>query len=328
MAINWFPGHMVAAQKKAAEALADIDVVVEVLDARCPAASVNPKINAMREARQRPALKILNKVDLADPKITEQWLAYFNAQEGVHAIGLSCKKAGESNKVLPEAQRLAPHRDGPLKRLRVMMMGVPNVGKSTLVNALCQKRIANVGDEPAITKLIKRYDLPDGTWLFDTPGLMWPKIALESDGLLLAANHLVGVKSYIDEEVATYLAEILLARYPESLTARYGVDPTDMDGPDVIEAIAKRRGFRIKGGSADFEKAAVTLLLDYRNGALGRITVETPETRGLQLNALAVKVAEAETKAEAERVAELAKNDKRESQVKAAANPPDSFRSG
>ena len=296
MAINWFPGHMVAAQKKAAEALADIDVVVEVLDARCPAASVNPKINAMREARQRPALKILNKVDLADPKITEQWLAYFNAQEGVRAIGLSCKKTGESNKVLPEAQKLAPRRDGPLKRLRVMMMGVPNVGKSTLVNALLQRRIANVGDEPAITKLIKRYDLPPidgnaGTWLFDTPGLMWPKIALETDGLLLAANHLVGVKSYIDEEVATYLAEILLARYPESLTARYGIDPTDMDGPDVIEAIAKRRGFRIKGGSADFEKAAVTILLDYRNGALGRITVETPETRGVQLEALAAEQA-------------------------------------
>jgi ribosome biogenesis GTPase A len=297
MAINWFPGHMVAAQKKAAEALADIDVVVEVLDARCPAASVNPKINAMREARQKPALKILNKVDLADPKITELWLSYFNAQEGVRAIGLSCKKAGESNKVLPEAQKLAPHREGPLKRLRVMMMGVPNVGKSTLVNALLQRRIANVGDEPAITKLIKRYDLPPidgnaGTWLFDTPGLMWPKIALETDGLLLAANHLVGVKSYIDEEVATYLAEILLARYPEALTARYGFDTTDMDGPDVIEAIAKRRGFRIKGGSADFEKAAVTLLLDYRSGALGRITVETPETRGVQLDALEKLLAE------------------------------------
>lgn len=103
MAINWFPGHMVAAQKKAAEALGDIDVVIEVLDARRPAASVNPTINAMREARQKPALKIRNKVDLADPEITEQWLAYFNGQEGVRAISLSCKKAGESNKVLPEA---------------------------------------------------------------------------------------------------------------------------------------------------------------------------------------------------------------------------------
>jgi ribosome biogenesis GTPase A len=309
MAINWFPGHMVAAQKKAAEGLAEVDVVIEVLDARCPAASVNPAINAMRQARQKPALKILNKIDLADPKITEQWLAWFNAQEGVRAIALSCKKAGESNKVLPEAQKLAPHRDGPLKRLRVMMMGVPNVGKSTLVNAILNRRIANVGDEPAITKLIKRYQLPDGTWLYDTPGLMWPKIALETDGLLLAANHLVGVNAYIDEEVATYLAEILLERYPESLKARYGFDTTDMDGPAVIESIAQRRGFRIKGGSADFEKAAVTLLLDYRNGSLGRITVETPETRAVQLEALAVQMAEKEAaelaKAEAARAAEL-----------------------
>lgn len=288
MAINWFPGHMVAAQKKAAEALADVDVVVEVLDARSPAATVNPMINAMREARQRPALKILNKIDLADPAVTEAWLAWFNAQDGVHAIGLSCKKAGESAKVLPEARKLVPHREGPLKRLRVMMMGVPNVGKSTLVNALLNRRIANVGDEPAVTKLIKRYDLPDGTWLYDTPGLMWPKIALETDGLLLAANHLVGVNAYIDEEVATYLAGILLARYPAALTARYGIDADSVDAPGVIEAIAKRRGFRIKGGSADFEKAAVTLLNDYRSGILGRMTLETPESRAVQMAALAV----------------------------------------
>ena len=286
MAINWFPGHMVIAQKKAGEAIGDVDVVIEVLDARCPAATCNPVINAMRVARQKPALKIINKVDLADPVLTQQWLDYFNAQEGVVAIGLSCKKAGESNKVLPEAKKLAPHRDSPLKRFRVMMMGVPNVGKSTLINALINRRIANVGDEPAITKLIKRYDLPDGTWLFDTPGLMWPKIALETDGHLLAASHLVGVNAYIDEEVATYLAEILLARYPASLHARYGIDAAETDGPGVIEAIAKRRGFRIKGGSADFEKAAVTLLLDYRNGTLGRITLESPESRKKQLEIL------------------------------------------
>jgi ribosome biogenesis GTPase A len=291
MSINWFPGHMVIAQKKAGEAIGDVDVVIEVLDARCPAATCNPVINAMREARQKPALKIINKVDMADPAITQQWLDYFNAQEGVVAIGLSCKKAGESNKVLPEAKKLAPHRDSPLKRFRVMMMGVPNVGKSTLINALLNRRIAGVGDEPAVTKLIKRYDLPDGTWLFDTPGLMWPKIALETDGLLLAASHLVGVNAYIDEEVATYLAEILLARYPESLNTRYGIKASEIDAPGVIEAIAQRRGFRIKGNRPDFEKAAVTLLLDYRNGMLGRITLETPESRALQLEKLAERTA-------------------------------------
>lgn len=296
MAINWYPGHMVVATRNAEEQLASVDVVIEVLDARCPAATCNPVIDAMRAARQRPALKIINKIDVADPAITAKWLDFFNAQEGVTAIGLSCKKAGESARVLPAALKLAPTRGTAEKRLRVMMMGVPNVGKSTLINALLNRRIANVGDEPAVTKLIKRYELADGTWLIDTPGLMWPKIALETDGLLLAASHLVGVNAYIDEEVATYLAEVLLARYPDLLKARYGFDPADVDGPGVIEAIAKRRGFRIKGGSADYEKAAVTLLNDYRSGALGRITLETPETRGVQL---AVLAEEARLKAEA-----------------------------
>jgi len=287
MAINWFPGHMVAAQKKAADALAEADVVVEVLDARSPAASVNPMINAMRVARQRPALKVLNKIDLADPAVTEAWLAWFNAQQGVRAIGLSCKQAGESAKVLPAARALAPHRDGPLKRLRVMVMGVPNVGKSTLVNALLNRRVAAVGDEPAVTKAQKRYELTDGTWLIDTPGLMWPKIALPSDGLLLAANHLVGVNAYIDEEVATALAEILRVRYPQALAGRYGIDAGEVDAPGVLEAVAQRRGLRAKGGAVDYEKASVVLLNDYRSGALGRITLETPASREGALAALA-----------------------------------------
>ena len=287
MAINWFPGHMVAAQKKAADALAEADVVVEVLDARSPAASVNPMINAMRVARQRPALKVLNKIDLADPAVTEAWLAWFNAQQGVRAIGLSCKQAGESSKVLPAARALAPHREGPLKRLRVMVMGVPNVGKSTLVNALLNRRVAAVGDEPAVTKAQKRYELADGTWLIDTPGLMWPKIALPSDGLLLAANHLVGVNAYIDEEVATALAEILRLRYPQALGGRYGIDAGEVDAPGVLEAVAQRRGLRAKGGAVDYEKASVVLLNDYRSGALGRITLETPASREGALAALA-----------------------------------------
>ena len=191
-----------------------------------------------------------------------------------------------------------PQSDGLTPRFRVMMMGVPNVGKSTLINALLNRRIAGVGDEPAVTKLIKRYELADGTWLHDTPGLMWPKIALETDGLLLAASHLVGVNAYIDEEVANYLAEVLLDRYPQALAARYGVDADQTDGPGVIEAIAKRRGFRIKGGSPDYEKAAVTLLNDYRSGLLGRITLETPATRAAQLAELAER-----TKALAEKAA-------------------------
>jgi ribosome biogenesis GTPase A len=289
MAINWFPGHMRTARKKAEETLANVDVVIEVLDARCPAASVNPMIEEMRLARERPALKIINKIDMAEEKVTAEWLSYFNAQPNTKAIAISCKKVGDASKVLPAARALAPHRDGPLKRLRVMMMGVPNVGKSTLINALMNSRTAPVGDEPAVTKLVSRYNLPDGTWLFDTPGLMWPKIELESDGFMLAASNLIGTNSYINEEVATFLADVLLAKYPEALATRYAFDVSEMDGPAIIEAIALKRGFKAKGGAIDYEKASVTLLNDYRSGILGRVSLETPESREAALIAIAVE---------------------------------------
>jgi ribosome biogenesis GTPase A len=289
MAINWFPGHMRTARKKAEETLANVDVVIEVLDARCPAASVNPMIEEMRLERDRPALKIINKIDLAEESVTQAWLAHFNALPNTKAIAISCKKVGDSAKVLPAARALAPHREGPLKRFRVMTMGIPNVGKSTLINALMNARTAPVGDEPAVTKLVSRYNLPDGTWLFDTPGLMWPKIELESDGHLLAASNLIGTNAYINEEVATYLAEILLDRYASSLAKRYAFDAkkmAELDGPGVIEAIALKRGFKAKGGAIDYEKASVTLLNDYRSGIIGRVSLETPATRAAQLDAL------------------------------------------
>jgi ribosome biogenesis GTPase A len=276
MNINWFPGHMVAAQKKAAETLGSVDVVVEVLDARCPGASINPAINVMREHRRKPALKILNKADLADPVMTDKWLAFFNAQPNVRAIALNCKKQGESMRVFPEAQKLVPNRTGPLNRLRLMMMGVPNVGKSTLVNGLLKRRAANVGNAPAVTKSVQRYALPDGTQLYDTPGLTWPNMERRSDGLLLAANHLIGVNAYEATEVAAFTATILLARYPEGLKARYGFDAEGHTGQSAVAAVAKRRGFVMKGGELDTDKGALTLLVEYRDGILGRITLEEP----------------------------------------------------
>jgi ribosome biogenesis GTPase A len=279
VSINWYPGHMVAAQSKAIKAMADIDVVIEVLDGRCPGASSNPMIEKIRMTRQRPCLKVLSKADLADPAATNAWLNYFNAQKNTKAIALSSKKPGDANRVIPAAQLLAPHRTSFLKPLRVMMMGVPNVGKSTLVNALLKKRSAAVGDEPAITKVIRRYILSDTLWLFDTPGLMWPKIEDLNDGPMLAASHSIGTNAYFEEEVATYLGTLLIANYPALLTARYGCEVTGLDGTDLIAAIAAKRGLRIKGGAADLEKAAIGLLLDYRSGALGRVSLETPASR-------------------------------------------------
>ncbi|KXB30181.1 ribosome biogenesis GTPase YlqF [Dechloromonas denitrificans] len=289
MAIQWYPGHMTSARKKAAETLAMADVVVEVLDARLPAASSNPMIHELRSFRQRPCLKLLNKADLADPAATKAWMEYFEQQPGVKAVAISCKKASDVARVPSLAQKLAPHRCDAVKPLRLMIMGIPNVGKSTLMNALVKKKVAAVGDQPAVTKSQQRIDISSRLTIYDTPGMLWPKIDHPLDGLMLAASHAVGVNAYIDEEVATFLAGFLLDCYPALLSARYGFATEGMDAVAVIEAVAKKRGCLMKGrgGEFDLEKAAAILLTDYRTGALGRITLETPLLRAARAKQLA-----------------------------------------
>jgi ribosome biogenesis GTPase A len=282
MPIQWFPGHMATARKKAAETMAQVDVVVEVLDARCPEASCNPMIRELRQQRQRPCLRVLNKADLADPAATREWLAHYDAQPGIKAAAISCRKPAEAQRVVPLCQQLAPHRNDATKPLRMMIMGIPNVGKSTLMNALIGRRLAAVGDEPAVTKSQQRIDLDATRTLFDTPGLMWPKIEHDSDGYMLAASHAIGTNAVIEEEVATWLGDVLLVRYPDLLARRYGI-AVPADGVALLEAVAARRGCIGRGGRVDMDKAALILLTDYRSGALGRISLETPASRATML---------------------------------------------
>lgn len=284
MAIQWYPGHMTSARKKAGETMARIDVVIEVVDARLPEASTNPLVRELRLQRQRPCLKILNKADLADPAATKAWLDYYNRQDGVKAVALSCKKNGDATRIPVLCEALAPHRNDNVKQLRMMIMGIPNVGKSTLMNTLVKRKIAKVGDEPAVTKSQQTHQISVRHSLTDTPGLMWPKIEHPSDGLMLAASHAVGRNAIIDEEVAVFLADLLLVRYPAMISTRYGFPVEGLDGVAVVEGIAKRRGFRMRGGEPDFEKASFVLLQDYRDGTLGRISLETPETRKAMLS--------------------------------------------
>lgn len=265
-----------------------VDIVIEVLDARLPAASHNPMIDEMRLFRQRPNLKILNKSDLADPAATQVWLNYFNAQPNTKAVALSCKKAGDVKKIPSLARKLAPHRGTHLKPLRMMIMGIPNVGKSTLMNALLNRRIAKVGDEPAVTKSQQRFDLDDTMSIIDTPGMMWPKIEHDSDGYMLAASHAIGRNAVIDEDVAQFLADNLLKTYPDLINARYKLDAmkldaSKMDGVDLLEAIATRRSYKRHDGLWDMEKTAVTFLTEYRQGTIGRVSLETPASRAAML---------------------------------------------
>lgn len=310
MAIQWYPGHMTQARKKAEETMEFTDIVIEVLDARVPAASHNPMIDEMRLFRQRPQLKILNKADLADPVATQAWLNYFNRQPNTKAVALSCKKPGEANKIPKLCLALTPHRGTHLKPLRMLIMGIPNVGKSTLMNALLNRRVAKVGDEPAVTKSQQRFELSETMSITDTPGMMWPRIQYESDGYMLAASHAIGRNAVIDEDVALFLANNLLKTYPALLNARYKLDTmktenhkvdglfmdvSSMDGVDLLEAIARRRSYKRHDGIWDTEKTAVAFLTDYRSGAIGRISLETPESRRLMIEETLPVVAEAVT---------------------------------
>ena len=240
MAIQWFPGHMTSARKKAAETMAVTDVVIEVVDARLPEASTNPMVHELRRHRQRPCLKVLNKSDLADPEVTKAWIAWYNQQPGVKAVAISSKIASEVARLPSLCQSLAPHRNDNVKPLRMMIMGIPNVGKSTLMNALVKRKIAKVGDEPAVTKSQQVYQISVRQSITDTPGLMWPKIEHDSDGYMLAASHAIGRNAIIDEEVAVFLANLLLERYPARLAERYGFPVDGLDAVAVVEGVAKQ----------------------------------------------------------------------------------------
>ena len=284
---------MTSARKKAAETMERVDVVIEVLDARLPEASSNPMIRELRVHRQRNCLKVLNKSDLADPVATRAWLDYFNAQKGVMAVAISGKKLSEVARLPAYCLKLAPHRNDNLKPLRMMIMGIPNVGKSTIMNALLKRKVAAVGDEPAVTKTQQSLDLNSRMTITDTPGMMWPKIAHDSDGYMLAASHAVGTNAVVEDEVAYFLADLLLKHYPAAIGKRYGFSTEDMDGVAAVEAIAiKRNCVKPKTRELDIEKAALILLTDYRDGLLGRISLETPQTRAAML-AAAVNVPKA-----------------------------------
>jgi ribosome biogenesis GTPase A len=271
---------MNTARREVAKTMEAIDVIVEVLDARMPEASSNPLITELRLHRQRPCLKVLNKADLADPAVTQDWLNVYNQDPDVNAVALSCNHAGQAAKVPGLCQPLAPHRNSSTKPLRMLIMGIPNVGKSTLMNTLLKRRLAKVGNEPAVTKEQQRHTLNDRMTLIDSPGLLWPKIKHPVVGLLLAAIHAIGANAVVDEEIGEFLATTLHARYPALLTARYGVEVDGLDGAGVLEAIATKRGClrKGKGGELDREKAARILLTEYRNGTLGRTSLETPNT--------------------------------------------------
>ncbi|MBY0579149.1 MAG: ribosome biogenesis GTPase YlqF [Burkholderiales bacterium] len=275
MSIQWYPGHMNKARRDIADAMPSIDVVIEVLDARLPHSSENPMIAALRGAK--PCLKILNKSDLADPEITQRWISSMESKPGTAALALSMKKPLDAKAVPKLCRKLGPTRGTLLKPLRVMIMGIPNAGKSTLINALTGRKTAKVADEPAVTKMQQHIELEKGLLLVDTPGITWPKIENETSGYNLAATGAIGKNAMDSIEVAKFVANYLIVNYPELLRERYGFDALPQDGTELIEAIGRRRGCLKVGCAVDMEKSAEILLNEFRSGKIGRISLEKPE---------------------------------------------------
>jgi ribosome biogenesis GTPase A len=276
MAIQWFPGHMNLTRKAIAERVKEIDVVIEVLDARLPGSSANPLLAEL--TGHKPTLKILNKQDVADAGRTQQWLDHYNAVPGTQAIALQASDLGASQRLAPACHALAPGRGGLAKPMRVLICGVPNVGKSTLINALTNKRHAKTGDEAGITKLEQRITLADDFYLYDTPGLLWPRIIVAQSGYNLAASGAIGRNAYDEELVALELLDYLRQNYPALLEARYKLaGVAGMKDEDVLNAVGRQRGALLGKGKINTQKAAEIVITEFRTATLGRITLETPE---------------------------------------------------
>jgi len=274
MTIRWYPGHMGKAQEKMAEAIRRIDVIIEVLDARLPSSSSNLQLEEMR--RNKPCIKVLNKNDLADPAVTKAWLRHFERESGISALPLSARVHSDAKQLIKLCQKTVPHRGKPGWPLRIMVFGIPNTGKSTLINTLAGKCMAKVGDKPAVTTCGQQIDLRNGIVLSDTPGILWPNMDDQTVAYRLATSGAIGASAIDYTCVGLFAAEFMMQRYPELLRIHYKL-PELPDTPDsILEAIGRRLGCLITGGEVDMHRAAEAFLRELRAGKIGRVSFEEP----------------------------------------------------
>jgi ribosome biogenesis GTPase A len=263
-------------KKAISERIKNIDVVVELLDARLPGSSANPMLADLTAGK--PTLKVLNKQDLADPARTALWLAHYNAQPDTRALGLDASVTAPAKALAQACLALAPHRGGNVKPMRVLICGIPNVGKSTLINTLAGKRATKTGDEAGITKLEQRISLADDFYLYDTPGMLWPRIIVAKSGYNLAASGAIGRNAFNEEEVALELLDYLRTHYAGLVEARFKLDGVaSMTDEELLGAIGRKRGALQGGNRVNMQKAAEIAIYDFRAAVMGRITLETPE---------------------------------------------------
>ena len=282
MNIQWFPGHMTKAQRMIEDSIKQVDAVCEILDARIPRSSRNPDID--RLAAGKPRLIILNRVDLADPEITSQWRRHFERQ-GIRIIETDAKTGKGVNDFVPALKELLKDKladyaaKGQINRpMRVMILGIPNVGKSTFINKVAKRKAAIAGDKPGVTRGKQWINIEQGLDLLDTPGILWPKFDSQEVGEMLAITNAIKADVLDKETLGANFMLRLRDMYPEALTERYKFVPDkDMNGFELLEEAAKKRGFLLSKGEYDIERMANTLLGEYHDGKLGRISLERPE---------------------------------------------------
>lgn len=280
--IQWYPGHMTKARRMIEENLGNVDAVAEILDARIPRASGNPDIK--RLAEDKPRLIVLNRCDLADAAITAKWKEYFEA-DGAKVIETDAKSGKGVNlftpavkAILAEKLRAYEEKGQTGRKLRIMILGIPNVGKSTFINKVAGRKAAIAGDRPGVTRGKQWISIDNGIDMLDTPGILWPKFDSQEVGELLAVTNAIKTEVFDYETLAANFMLRLRTLYPQAIRERYKFEPDpDANGFELLEEAAKKRGFLISRGEYDTERMAKTLLNEYHEGKLGRLTLEIPE---------------------------------------------------
>lgn len=295
MAIQWYPGHMHKAQKAIRDILPQVDLLIEVLDARIPYSSENPAIAKLRG--DKPCIKVLSKTDLADPEITALWQASLEQERGVKTFATTTEQPAKIKMLVDLCRKMLPEKDAGAKNINAMIVGIPNVGKSTIINTLAGRVVAKTGNEPAVTKDQQRINLGSGVVLLDTPGILWPKIENPPSSYRLAATGAIKNTAMEYEDVSFFVAEYLIQAYPELIQAHFQLDYLPTSELELLEMAGARRGALRAGGKVNLHKICEVLINELRSGKLGRISLETPAMieREKQL------MAEARAKKEAEK---------------------------
>lgn len=263
------------ARKEFKQVLPKMDLIIEILDARIPYSSENPMLVTLRG--EKPCIKILSKSDLADEVYTARWQSFLDQQQGIKTLSLVSTDPDNRTRLIDLCRKMIPNRTNTERPIQAIIMGIPNVGKSTLINTIVGRNIAKTGNEAAVTRQLQRINLSDDIVLHDTPGVLWPNIENKYSGYRLATTGAVRDTAMEHDDVAFFAAEFLLNHYPERLTKRYDLDDLPQSELQLMEAIGSRRGCLRGGGQVDLDKASKILINEIRSGQLGRLSFETPE---------------------------------------------------